>query len=132
MLIPQKVFAHLLIAVLAFGSIGCPCPAQANSEAGSHAHHQSQKESPAATDHAVCQHAECVRISADSSAQDATLSCKGKFQFEKFQFDDTDAIESETIASLNRTRSVAWTGPPLPRSWLSRDTPVSRFDRLLD
>ncbi|MGH8165750.1 MAG: hypothetical protein ACREQ1_00835, partial [Woeseiaceae bacterium] len=83
MLVAQKLFAHLLIAAFAFGSMGCPCPVQAGSEAGSHAHHQSQTESPAATENVGCQHSECVtdcsRISADSSQQDANLPCNGKY-----------------------------------------------------
>lgn len=129
MLIPQKLFSYLLIAAFAFGAVACPCPAQADSEAGSHDHHQSQMQSPAATE--ACQHSECVtdcsRISADSSQQDAALPCNGKYQF-----DDFDAIESETIATSHPARSVACTGPPPLRLWLSHDTPVRRFDRLLD
>jgi hypothetical protein len=129
MLIPQKLFSHLLIAAFVFGSVTCPCPAQAVSEEGSHSHHQSQTKSPAATE--ACQHSDCLtdcnRISADSSRQDATLPCNGKYQF-----DDFDAIEPETIATSHPARSAASTGPPPPRLWLSHDTPVRRFDRLLD
>lgn len=135
MSIPQKVFSHLLIAAFAFGSVACPCPVQAGSEAGPHDHHQSQSssqtQSPATADNVGCQHSECVTdcstISADSTQQDANLPCNGKLQV-----DDPDANEAETIAWPHRTRLVAWTGPPPRRLWLSHDTPVRRFDRLLD
>lgn len=131
MLIPQKVFSHLLIAAFAFGSVACPCPAQAGSEAGPHHHHQSQTQSPAATDNAGCEHSECVtdcsHISAESPQQDANLPCNGKSQL-----DDSDLIDPETIAWLDRTRSGAWIDPPPPHLLLSHDTPVRRFDILLD
>jgi hypothetical protein len=131
MLIPQKVFSLLLIAAFAFGSIACPCPVQAGSEAESHDHHRSQTQSPSATDRVGCEHSECVtdcgRISADSSQQDANLPCNGKLQP-----DDSGAIEPEKIAWPHRPRLVHWTGPPPRRLWLSHDSPVRRFDRLLD
>lgn len=129
MLIPQKVFAHLLVAAFAFGSVVCPCPAQADSEAGPHDHHQTRTQSPTATDDVGCRHLECVTdcISAGSSQQDANLPCNGKLQL-----DDSDAIESETIAWLHRTRSAAWIYPPPLHLLLSHDTPVRRFDILLD
>ena len=130
MLVAQKLFAYLLIAAFTFGGVGCPCPVQAGSEGGSHAHHQGQTPSPAVTENVGCQHAECDtdcrRLSADSPQQGATLPCNGKYQF-----DDFDAIEPETIATSHPARSIAWTGPP-PGLWLSHDTPVRRFDRLLD
>ena len=127
MLIPQKFLFQLLIAAVAFGSVTCPCPALAADEAGSHAPHQSQ--TPPSTPSEACQHAECVSdcslISADSTEQDA-MACNGKDQF-----DDFDAIPSGFSAAYRPERFAARTDPP-PYFRLAHDTPVRRFDRLLD
>lgn len=127
MLIPQKIFFQLLIAAVAFGGVACPCPALAASEAGSHVQHQGQTQSYGSSE--ACQHSECVSdcsfISADSSEQDA-MTCNGKYQF-----DDFDAIPPNFIAGY-QPRGPATRADPPPYLWVAHDTPVRRFDRLLD
>jgi hypothetical protein len=127
MLVPQKFLVQLLIAAAAFGSVGCPCPALAASEVSSHAQHQSQTQPHAPSE--ACQHSECVSdcglISAGSSEEDA-ITCNGKYGF-----DDFAAIPPEFIAAYQPERLAARANPP-PHVWVSRDTPVRRFDRLLD
>lgn len=127
----RKLFSHVVVAVFAVGSVACPCPAKAASEAAPHAHHQGQQESSAevadSCDHSGCM-TDCSRMSADASPQDASLLFRAKLQF-----DDWHAIPPDTTAWAARSSPlVTWTGPLPRRIWLSHDTPVRRFDRLLD
>jgi hypothetical protein len=127
MMITQKLLFQLLIAAVAFGAVTCPCPALAASEPQSHAEHQSQMQSPVPSE--ACQHSECVTdcslIPVDSSEQDA-MPCKGKYQF-----DDFDAIPPEFIPVYQPVRFSDRTHPP-PYQRMANDTPVHRFDRLLE
>jgi hypothetical protein len=130
----RKVLAHLFVAVFTLGSIVCPCPPQASNAAGTqadqpHAHHQGQPDSSAIKANG-CDHADCVtdcsRISADFSARDdAAVPCKGGFH--------PAAIASATgFPSMSPPVPGTWAHPPPHSSELSHETPVARFDRLLD
>lgn len=123
----QNILFQVLISAVAFGNAACACPALAASEIDSHTQHQSQTQ--ASTPSESCQHSACVTncilVSADSSDQDA-IPCNSKFQV-----DDLDAAPPEFIAAHQPERLAARTYPP-PYLWVARDTPVRRFDRLLN
>ena len=125
MLMPLKAFFQLIVATITFGSVACSCPVQAASEGGSDTEHHVHMQPSAAAE--ACQHSECVtecsRVSANSTREDA-MPCKDKV-------DDSDALEPDFIATFHRARYARWTVPP-PHLWLAHDTPVRRFDRLLD
>lgn len=127
MLVPQKFLFQLLIAAVGFGSVTCPCPVAAASEMDSHDQHQSHPQSSVPSEGS--QHSECVTecslVSADSSDQDA-IPCNGKYQI-----DDYEAVPSELNAPCQPDRFRAWIDPPTHLR-LVHDTPVRRFDRLLD
>jgi hypothetical protein len=128
----QKALAHLLMAVFTLGSVACPCPLQVSDGAGPHAHpgahHQSH---PSANTANGCEHADCVkdcsRISPDSSARDnVAVTCKGEYHFDL-------TIAPATIFSLSPvSQAGSLTHPPPHSSELSHETPVARFDRLLN
>lgn len=130
---PRKALSHLLLAVLVVGGVGCPCPATAitGDEAPIHqeAHHDRAGELTAETDgreHSQCQ-ADCNYLDAEASRKDP-YSFAGKPPLDP----DIEALEPETVAWPGVARAVTWTGLPPQSSRLPRETPVRRFDRLLD
>jgi hypothetical protein len=127
MLVPQKILFQLLIAAIAFGSVACACPVLPAKEVDSHAQHQSQTQTPAPSE--ACHQSDCIivcsLVPADFSDQDA-MPCNGKYPI-----DDLDGVPPESIAAHHPERFTARTDPP-PYLWVARDTPVRRFDRLLD
>lgn len=126
MLLSQKMLFQVLISAVAFNNVACACPALA-SEMDSHAQHHSQTQS--STPSESCQHSACVTncilVAADSSDEDA-IPCNSKYQA-----DELDATPPEFIAAHQPDRFADRTDPP-PYLWVARDTPVRRFDRLLD
>src|SRR5688572_15079472 len=129
MLCPRKAFSHVLVALLAIGGLNCPCPADASGESVSHGNHESHHEpATAGTDH--CDHGKCVSdcagLAADHSRHDTAFPGTAGDRF-----DDVEALEAEIASWPGRLAPVTWTGPPVPIRATS-DTPVRRFDRLLD
>jgi hypothetical protein len=128
MLRPRKAFSHLLVALLAIGGLNCPCPANATGEPVSHGNHESHHQPAADSDH--CDHGNCVSdcagLAADHSRHDMAFPGTAGDRF-----DDFGAPQAETAAWPRRAAPAAWSGPPLPIR-AAFDTPVQRFDRLLD
>ncbi|MCZ6709964.1 MAG: hypothetical protein O7B25_06360 [Gammaproteobacteria bacterium] len=125
----QKILSPLLVLMLGLGNLACPCAAMAaDDEPGSHAHHQQQ---PAAPDESDCVHPGCLgdydRISAIVPDARAVL-----LSASKITFDGLDAVKPKTIETPRPPLSVTSTGPPFRRLWRPADTPVRRYDTLLD
>lgn len=122
----------MLLAVFAVGALACPCPAAAVTGHDAHTGHEHHgdvhSESPADEDghrQAQCK-ADCDRVVADSPRKEL-FPCAEKPSFDP----EWEALEPDSMAWSSGAQPVSWTGPPSQRS-LAHETPVSRFDRLLD
>jgi hypothetical protein len=131
----QKAFSHLVLAVFAAGALGCPCPAAAVTGHGPQADHEHHFEvhsgsAPAAEKdsyrQAQCQ-ADCDQLVAESSGR------HDLFPTAKPSLDpELKGPEPESIFSSGTTRSVTSIGPPAQSVRVAHETPVRRFDLLLD
>ena len=129
----RKIFSHLLLSVLAVGGLSCPCLGSTATahEAPSHPdhHREAHTEAPVAEDdgwqEAQCK-ADCDRASAESSRNDSMPNVSQP------PLDPEFAVqELKWLAWSRAALPVSWTGPPSQRS-RAHETPVRRFDRLLD
>ena len=129
----RNTLSHLLLAVFAVGVLGCPCPAAAitghDADTGHEHHADVRSGSPAADEdghgQAQCK-ADCDRVFADSPRKEQ-FSWADKPPLDP----EWEALEPENMAWSNAALPVSWTAPPSRRS-LAQETPVRRFDRLLD
>ena len=130
---PRKALSQLLLAVFAIGGLSCPCPATAMTEGEAPSQHEAHRHghagAPAAEtdgEHAQCQDG-CRHLSSEPSWKES-YSYLTKPPLDP----DIEALEPETAAWSRIARALTWTGPPPPTSRLPHETPVRRFDRLLD
>lgn len=131
----QKAFSHLVLAVFAAGAAGCPCPATAVAGIGAQAGHEHHFEmhagsAPAAEKdshrQAQCQ-ADCAELIAESPARHDLFPTA-----EPSSDPESKGPEPESIFSTGATRSGTSIGPPSERVRVAQETPVRRFDLLLD
>lgn len=132
---PRRALSQLLLAVFVIGGLSCPCPASAMTghEAPSQheAHRHGHAETPAADaddsrEHTQCQDG-CNHLSAEASWK------KPYSYLAKPPLDpDIEVLEPVNATWPGMARALTWTGPPPQTSRLPHETPVRRFDRLLD
>ncbi len=140
----RQALSHVLLTVLAVGSLVCPCPASAipaaavepadngmhhESEATDHRGHQESE----ARENGGCDHTECVtscdRLSPGTASDDAPAP--GTTKYPKYPVDGLATLDTGFTASFASAQSPGWVGPR--QQWLLRhhETPIGRFDRLL-
>lgn len=133
----KYLLAHTVIATIAVGSIACLCPADAAgmaAPAATHARHAhapdtgSGAEAPASADcvHEACG-SDCAQVAAPSAKVSPTVSGKSPAQPDDIEFLVPVMAGWPPAADPPRLTRA----PPGPL-WLSHDSPVRRFDRLLD
>ena len=126
----HKVLSSLLVVMLGLGNMPCACAAMANIDdaAGTHAHHQEATQHPSENSNRSCScDANCDELSAVVVELGGILPSANIYQF-----DDMNAIETETVAYPQSSRLIALHDPPLVYRWRPPETPVLRYDRLLD
>jgi hypothetical protein len=140
----RQLAVHTVIAAMAFGGIACLCTAEAAgappaSKTQSQHHHAQQQNSQnhhgytstSVPECGDCGHSDCGpdcdRVSAASSKSSSIAAGKPASQF-----DDIDELPTGEFADLLRRPEVFLIDPPRFCPWLAQDTPVQRFDRLID
>jgi hypothetical protein len=133
----QQLFAHAVIVTMALGGMGCLCPAEAATSRAAVAHAKHEHQGAHAVDartRAGCGHEQCgpdcTRASAAAAKSKALKStAPGK---NAPTLDDAAFLPAGVSAwpevSRQRGRSVA----PFIVPVRMQDSPVRRFDRLLD
>jgi hypothetical protein len=127
----------LLVAVMALGTIVCPCEVQASvmvkdaveDVVEGHAHHQDQTDSAIDADcvHSDCE-TPCTMLSATPRSGEGVVA----LAFQTPELDDPEYIAVFDIVPYLRPLVVLSTWPVRQNISFRTDTPVRRFDRLLD
>lgn len=131
MAVSQKVISSLLFATFVLGNVVCLCDVNAavgSMDTAQHAHHATESETT--TSHG-CPHTDCDGECASLTgiaAEDTALMLVPR----TIELEDPAALPVTSAVQMpfagNHLHTVSVRSPPLQVS----DTPVSRFDRLLD
>lgn len=130
----QQLLAKAIIATMAFGGVACLCPSAADAEVAppeAHGHHGHGAASQDDAQAADCGHEDCETGCERTSAvpPDAAGSPSGKVLF---QLDDVDMLPAGKFALAPPPDGFIRSGSSPHHARLPQETPVQRFDRLLD
>ena len=135
MLSLQQLLVQLVIGTMAFGGVACLCPVAAEATAAPsavHSHHQ--HDSPSAdggTQQADCGHDDCEEA-CERSVAVASKVPGGTSGKTPFQPDHTGILPQGIPVLAPAVHDVVQISAPRQRIALAQESPVQRYDRLLD
>ncbi len=119
----------LLVMIMALGTIVCPCDVEASTPVADHAHHQDQTDSAIEAD---CAHSDCETPCTVLSATPRSGENVLALALQAPELDDPEYVAAFDIVPYLRPGVVLSTWPFRQNISSKADTPVRRFDRLLD
>lgn len=131
----QQLLLQLVIGTMAIGGVACLCPVAAEATAAPsaiHSHHQhSSSSADGVTQQADCGHADCEETCERSIAVASKVpgGTSGKIPF---QPDHTGILPPGISVLSPSVRKFVQISAPRQRISLPQESPVQRYDRLLD